>query len=110
MNVRACACLCRSSREASFACRYQISLHWFSYQTPNQNQIFASEKVSEMFLCRLLGRVAVKGKTQGVDIHEVIDLRSEVDGDRIAAAELYSSAVSLVHCRQFRTALETFQQ
>ena len=67
--------------------------------------MYQSDDVSSRFVCRLLGRVAVKGKTQGVEVHEVLGFSSEVDPDDAAAAELYSSAVRAFFSRDFSLAL-----
>ncbi|MBN2618689.1 MAG: hypothetical protein JXR64_10320, partial [Spirochaetales bacterium] len=51
-------------------------------------------KVSNKFICRKLDRVAVKGKTQGMEIYELIREKTD-EFDRDQYSELYSEAVDL---------------
>ena len=70
------------------------------------SQVFCSVGVPENFVARLLGRVAVKGKTLGVEVYEVLGLRSVVPTDAAEAAALYSRATRAFLERRFGEALE----
>ncbi|MBW2121716.1 MAG: adenylate/guanylate cyclase domain-containing protein, partial [Deltaproteobacteria bacterium] len=54
--------------------------------------------------------VAVKGKTRGVRIFELLGQKDEVDQKILAFAKNYEEAFSLYESRQFRRALELLRE
>ncbi len=67
---------------------------------------FVEEAVKEKMLCRELDKVAVKGKSEGVTIFELIGLKSQATISRIQIIESYQSALSMYKSRQFSQCID----
>ncbi|MAQ15043.1 MAG: hypothetical protein CMN30_09650 [Sandaracinus sp.] len=67
-----------------------------------------AERVKEHFVFRPLEWVAVKGKSQGVLIHELVGRRGEVDDAALAAIAAYRDALELYRARRFAEAAAAF--
>jgi adenylate cyclase len=66
------------------------------------------DAAGEGFEARSLGRVQVKGKTQGVPIFELLGRRGGVDDGVRRYAEQFAAAVAMFQRREFTTALDAF--
>jgi adenylate cyclase len=67
-------------------------------------------QVAGEFVTRRLDLVAVKGKSQGVAIHELAGTRDDLAADGLAAIELYNQALELYLHHQWQEALPLFQE
>jgi adenylate cyclase len=64
------------------------------------------EAAGDAFAFRLLDVVAVKGRRQGVAVHELLGATGGVPPDRVAAARLYEEAFASYRARRFDRALD----
>ena len=64
-------------------------------------------RVKEDIPCRFLDRVAVKGKTTGVDIYTA---KKQLDDNETRAWDLHAKAMDLYYNRQFNEALEALRE
>ena len=67
-------------------------------------------QVAGEFVTRKLDLVAVKGKSQGVGIHELAGTKDDLGADRLESIELYNQAMELYLNRQWQEALPIFQE
>jgi len=67
-------------------------------------------KVQEYFLTRPLDFVAVKGKTKGTAVFEVLGRRNQVSEDVTRLAQLQTEAMDCYYVRDFDTAAEKFRE
>jgi adenylate cyclase len=63
------------------------------------------QQVDDIFLCRLIDRVAVKGKKKSVRIYELIEAYQFVDETTIQATMMFNHALELFFQRQFDESL-----
>lgn len=68
------------------------------------------ECVKEVVLARFIDLVAVKGKTRGVRIFELLSLLSEADEREVARVESYNRAMELYIGKNWSAALEVFNE
>jgi len=62
------------------------------------------------FIVRELGLMAVKGKTQPVQIYELLSLEEAATESLVAWVQLYASAMGLFQSREWQAASELFQK
>lgn len=67
-------------------------------------------RIGDDFETRKLDLVAVKGKTQGVEIYELLGRKGAVPDDRLTAARLYEQALDAYLDRRWNEAAETFSR
>jgi len=67
-------------------------------------------QVAGGFVTRKLDLVAVKGKTNGVGIHELVGTKADLAPDRLESIRLYNQAMELYLNRQWQEAWPIFQE
>jgi adenylate cyclase len=67
-------------------------------------------QVGDKFELRQLDRVAVKGKTQGVNIYELLGVRGAVPVELLAARDQYEKALNHYFNREFQVAITGFEE
>ncbi|MCK5802907.1 MAG: hypothetical protein KAI66_08745 [Lentisphaeria bacterium] len=67
------------------------------------------DAVREVFECRPVDYVEVKGRSQAVLFYELLGKRGSIDESRLAAAEIYAQALDLYLAREFGSAKDAFQ-
>ena len=67
------------------------------------------QAIGEAFVCRPLDLVAVKGKTEGVRVYELVVAAGDATVAQRDDCELYATALSQYLGREFRCARETFE-
>lgn len=68
------------------------------------------EQVGDHFVFRYLGGVQAKGKKLAVPIYELLGRRGGVEAEVLIYADAFAAAVGLFQSRQWREALEAFQE
>jgi adenylate cyclase len=68
------------------------------------------KEVRQHVVAREIDRVAVKGRTRGTLVFELLGLRGQVDADRIARAERYEAALELYFTQRFEAAVAIFDE
>ena len=68
------------------------------------------KEVKDLFVTRFLDKVAVKGKTVGVCIYELIEEKQNVSKDELTFIENFEFAVQLYSNRQWDKAIEAFNE
>ncbi len=66
--------------------------------------------VSDLFELRLIDRVVVKGKQQGIELYELIASKGEGDPQRLQARDLYEEGLALYFKRDFSKARQAFAE
>jgi adenylate cyclase len=66
-------------------------------------------EVKDRVVARLLDRVSVKGKTQGIMVYELIGLPGEVESDVDQVVKRYSTALQAYFDQRWDDAIQTFQ-
>ncbi len=69
----------------------------------------ARERVGDRFRFRSIGRVQVKGKTEGVPVFELLGRADEVSAERQAYADRFGQAVERFQARDWQQAGEAFE-
>jgi adenylate cyclase len=64
----------------------------------------------ERFAWRALDRVRVVGRSQAVEVHELLGLRGEVDPERLVFARRYERALALYRAGSFREACDVLAE
>lgn len=72
------------------------------------SQATKSRVENELFTCKL-DAVVVKGKTEPVNIYELIGIKGKVSQNLVEAAGLYEEAFNLYLNRDFKTAISKFE-
>lgn len=68
------------------------------------------DATGDEFEWRMLDKVAVKGRTQGTRVCELLGLKGEVSGDILAARDIYERALDSYCTAQFERAGELFDE
>lgn len=66
--------------------------------------------VADVFLCRYLDRVGVKGRDEAVDIYELIGLREQCTQEQIDFASVYEQALELLRIGEFEESAKLFEK
>ena len=67
-------------------------------------------QVSEDFLCRPLGRVRVKGKSEGVMLHELVAVRADASPDIALLVDRFSDGIKAYYNYDWDKALAIFSE
>ena len=67
-------------------------------------------QIAGEFVTRKIDLVAVKGKSNGVGIYELVGTKDDLTADRLESIKLYSQAMELYLSRQWQEALPIFQE
>ena len=67
---------------------------------------YSYEIIKDKFLCRLLDKVAVKGKTEAVLIYELVDKIKNANSDKKLAVEKFNKMIALYLDKKFEEAYE----
>lgn len=71
---------------------------------------YSYEIIKDKFICRLLDKVAVKGKTEPVLIYELVDRIKDCDEVKIKEVEMFNKMIALYLNKNFEEALSLLNQ
>ncbi|RBP51176.1 adenylate/guanylate cyclase domain-containing protein [Arenicella xantha] len=71
---------------------------------------FTANCVADNFLCRPIERVAVKGKSQGVLVHELITWREQASDQQQALVAVSASALAAYEAKRFAEAANAYRE